>query len=91
MPYRNTALLWMALAATLMGCAHNSPRPTPPPQPPVIPQPPSVSSPPPEGTYWKKHCDFRQSLQQRLKITLQPSEHCSGHGPGSPASDDDRR
>ena len=92
---RPTALLLLALAATLTSCASFSPKPTPPIGPPLLPPaapaPPSVETPPPEGTYWQMHCEFRQSLQRRLSVTLPPFEPCSRHGQEPPRRDDDRR
>lgn len=69
-------LLWLLLAAMLGACASSSKPPLPPPPPPQIPPQPSVSSVPPEGTYWRMHCDYRRSLQQRLNLTLPPFEPC---------------
>lgn len=78
---RSGLLPLLLLAATLAGCASSSKLPSPPPPPPQIQPQPFVGNVPPEGTYWKKHCDFRRILQQRLNLTLPPFEPCSEAAP----------
>ena len=80
-------LLLLLSAATLGACATSLPSVSVAPQKPLeIPPPPVTKSPPPSGTYWQKHCDFRQSLQAQLKVTLPKSEHCKTGGPSDDAS-----
>lgn len=77
------ALLLLLSAATLGACATSLPPASVAPQEPLkIPPPPVLTKPPPSGTYWLKHCAFRLSLQEQLKVTLEKSDHCKtpGHG-----------
>mgnify|MGYP005608480323 FL=1 len=80
------ALLLLLSAATLGGCAHSLPSLSVEPAAPLkIPLPPVTQRPPPSGTYWQKHCEFRQKLQERLNVTLERSEHCSTPGQATDA------
>ncbi len=75
------ALLSLLSALMLQACASSSQSVSVAPQKPLqIPAPPVTTQPPPSGTYWQKHCAFRESLQQRLKVTLPKSDHCSSPG-----------
>ena len=81
-----TSLLWLLpVTVMLMSCAATLPlKPAPLPvaiAPPLLPPPPKVEEPPPKGTYLQKLCDFRESLQSQLKLTLSPLELCSKPGP----------
>lgn len=80
-----SGLLLLLSAATLAGCASSLPNLSVEPAVPLrIPPPPSTSQPPPPGTYWQKHCAFRLSLQERLNVTLERSEHCKALGLDEP-------
>lgn len=46
--------------------------------------PPQVTAPAPQGSYWAKVCNYRQSLQETLKLTLTPIEPCLLGGPDKP-------
>ena len=74
----------LPLLLMLASCAAPSPvlpQVVPPPQ---IPPPPQVTAPAPQGSYWAKVCNYRQSLQETLKLTLTPIEPCLLGGPDKP-------
>lgn len=75
----------LPLLLTLASCAAPSPpvlpKVVPPPQ---LPPPPQVTAPAPQGSYWAKVCNYRQNLQETLKLTLTPIEPCLLGGPAKP-------
>lgn len=68
----------LALLSALMltACAASSPTPSAAVVPPKIPSPPVSSEPPPPGTYWQMVCKYRQTLQERLNLSLPTFAQC---------------
>jgi hypothetical protein len=70
-------LLAFALLLTLIaGCSSSGSPNLVAVQAPKAPPLPQVKEPEPSGSYWQKVCNYRQSLQNRLKVTLTPIERC---------------
>lgn len=72
-----TLAAWLLLAGMLMGCATGSEAPSASGPGFRIPSPPASSEPKPPGSYWAMVCAYRQSLQERLNLSLPTFGPCA--------------
>lgn len=78
----------LALLSALMltACAASSPTPSAAVVPPRIPSPPVSSEPPSPGAYWLMVCKYRQTLQERLNLSLPTFAQCETQGIPRPSA-----
>ncbi len=73
---RKHSLAFALLLTLIAGCSSSGSPNLVAVQAPKAPSLPQVKEPEPSGKYWLTHCEMRQRLQKRLKVTLTPIERC---------------